>query len=94
MFNGLDVVRLAALLQKCTAIGVSGQLVSWIDRFLISRVKSAACCGATSSVREVASGVSHGSVLDNILPLVYINHVAASLSCRYKCFADDYKLYN
>ena len=34
-----------------------------------------------------------GLVLGLLLFLVYINHIASQLSCKYKIFADDLKIY-
>ena len=47
----------------------------------------------TSRNRNVLSGVPQGSVLGPILFLIYINHVASNLCCKYKIFADDLKIY-
>ena len=49
--------------------------------------------GCSSSCRGVASGVPQGSVLGPVLFLIYINHMASSLNCQYKIFADDLKIY-
>ena len=49
--------------------------------------------GMNSRDQAVLSGVPQGSVLGPILFLIYINHIASSLHCRYKIFADDLKIY-
>ena len=41
----------------------------------------------------VTSGVPQGSVLGQILFLIYVNHVVSGLKCDYQIFADDIKLY-
>ena len=41
----------------------------------------------------VTSGVPQGSCLGPVLFLIYVNHVVSGLTCRYKVFADDIKLY-
>ena len=48
---------------------------------------------ASSRPTPVTSGVPQGSCLGPALFLIYVNHVATNLSCRYKIFADDIKLY-
>ena len=49
--------------------------------------------GQRSSSKAVLSGVPQGSVLGPLLFLIYINHIASQLSCKYKIFADDLKIY-
>ena len=49
--------------------------------------------GAMSRAVQVESGVPQGSVLGPVLFLLYINHAVAELTCRYKIFADDVKIY-
>ena len=46
-----------------------------------------------SSWQSVSSGVPQGSVLGSVLFLVYVNHVVQRLTCKYKIFADDIKMY-
>ena len=42
---------------------------------------------------QVSSGVPQGSVLGPILFILYINHVTHNLTCKFKIFADDIKIY-
>ena len=46
-----------------------------------------------SSHRYVVSGVPQGSVLGPILFLIYVNSITSSVKCKWKAFADDFKLY-
>ena len=48
--------------------------------------------GNQSIVRDVSSGVPQGSVLGPVLFLFYVNHIASSVGCCWKAFADDFKL--
>ena len=41
----------------------------------------------------MASRVPQGSVLGPILFLIFVNHIASNLTCQYKIFADDLKIY-
>ena len=91
--KAFDVVRHTILLEKLRLVGVQGRLITWLTDFLVGRTMQVLVKGTTSSAAEVRSGVPQGSVLGPILFLVYINHVASSLSCSYKIFADDLKVF-
>ena len=41
----------------------------------------------------VTSGVPQGSVLGPLLFLIYINFAVSDITCSYKVFADDVKIY-
>ena len=69
------------------------QLVAWTKQFLTARQMHVRVRGSTSDRSHVASGVPQGSVLGPILFLIYVNHVVNGLTCMYKIFADDIKLY-
>ena len=57
---------------------------------IVIKVKVA---GSYSDYRNVSSGVPQGSVLGPILFLIYVNHIAANITSKYKIFADDIKMY-
>ena len=91
--KAFDVVCHTVLLRKLRSIGIHGRLLLWIERFLLGRTMQVTIQGAVSSPKSVTSGVPQGSVLGPVLFLIYINHVAAHLSCKYKIFADDLKVF-
>ena len=91
--KAFDVVCHAILLDKLRCIGISGRLLCWLQEFLSGRTMQVIVKHTLSSPKEVKSGVPQGSVLGPILFLVYINHIAANLTCQYKIFADDLKIY-
>ena len=49
--------------------------------------------GVEGPLEDVASGVPQGSVLGPLLFPIYVNHISSSLTCEWKAFADDFKLY-
>ena len=91
--KAFDTVCHNILIQKLRAIGVSQQLTNWIQQFLVARSMQVRVHGTVSCWRPVTSGVPQGSVLGPVLFLVYVNHVVQRLSCNFKIFADDIKLY-
>lgn len=91
--KAFDVVNHDILLTKLHLIGINGQILDWISSFLTGRSLQVSVMGQKSSPRLVLSGVPQGSVLGPLLFLVYINHIASQLSCKYKIFADDLKIY-
>ena len=91
--KAFDVVCHQVLLRKLSCIGIDGQLLEWLGSFLTDRTMQVCVKGQLSSQRKVLSGVPQGSVLGPLLFLIYINHIGAELSCSYKIFADDLKLY-
>ena len=91
--SAFDVVCHSILIQKFKLLGIDGQLLSWISSFLSDRVMEVCVHGHTSSTRNVYSGVPQGSVLGPLLFLFYINFIGSKLSCTYKIFADDMKLF-
>ena len=91
--KAFDKVSHVVLIQKLNEIGICPQLCNWIQHFLSARRMQVRVHQATSSWHRVYSGVPQGSVLGPQLFLIYVNHVVSGLSCRYKIFADDIKLY-
>ena len=91
--KAFDVVSHGVLLSKLESLGVGGLLLAWISAFLSGRVMSVSVSGRLSSPVDVTSGVPQGSVLGPLLFLIYINHISDGLACKFKAFADDYKLY-
>ena len=91
--KAFDVVCHNVLLEKLQLIGIDDQLLAWIYSFLSDRVMQVSVHGHMSSTRDVYSGVPQGSVLGPLLFLVYINSIGSKLSCTYKIFADDLKLF-
>ena len=53
--------------------GVQGNVLNWIQSFLIGRSQTVVLEGESSNGVQVSSGVPHGSVLGLNLFLLYIN---------------------
>lgn len=91
--KAFDVVNHEILLTKLHHVGINGQILAWISSFLSHRSMHVCVMGQRSGHRAVLSGVPQGSVLGPLLFLIYVNHIASRLSCKYKIFADDLKIY-
>ena len=91
--KAFDVVRHDILIEKLRCLGVQGCSLQWISSFLSERLMRVSVKGSLSKPRNVDSGVPQSSVLGPLLFLVYVNHIASNLSCMYKIFADDLKIY-
>ena len=91
--KAFDRVNHGVLLEKLSSIGIHSSLLAWIGSFLRDRSMYVGVSGSSSHRVGVTSGVPQGSVLGPILFLIYINYVVVGLTCHYKLFADDIKLY-
>ena len=91
--KAFDVVSHHILLEKLQELGINTDLISWIESFLIGRSMAVALDGVCSDSHPVRSGIPQGSVLGPVLFLLYVNHIASKLTCCYKIFADNLKIY-
>ena len=91
--KAFDVVSHSILLTKLHWLGIDRVLIAWIEDFLTGRSMTVAVGDSHSSLHQVKSGVPQGSVLGPVLFLLFINHIASKLTCKYKIFADDLKIY-
>ena len=91
--KAFDVVVHSILIDKLRCLGIQGTILRWVKAFLSNRYMSVCVNRQASHHRSVTSGVPQGSVLGPTLFLVYINSVASELTCNYKVFADDLKIY-
>ena len=91
--KAFDVVNHRILISKLREIGISEQVVVWVQSLIGGRSMRVAVDGVESLPREVGSGVPQGSVVGPILFLIYVNYLSAGLFSSCKSFADDFKLY-
>ena len=83
------------LLQKLRAYCVGGNLLSWIQHFLVGRKPRVTVIGKLSDWATVLSRIPQGSVLGPILILViFLNYLLEMIWSTAKIFADDTNIFN
>ena len=88
--KAFDKVDFGVVLKKLKSIGIRGKLGRWIHCFLTGRTQKVVVGGASSSIKEVISGVPQGSVLGPLIFLIMIGDIDKSvLTAFLSSFADD-----
>ena len=88
--KAFDKVDHRIVLEKLSAIGISGKLLRWIGQFLLERKQIVVVDGVKSAQSKMSSGVPQGSVLGPLLFLVLISDIDSNLKVTIAAsFADD-----
>ena len=88
--KAFDTVSHDILLQKLELYGISGLALNWIKLYLSNRKQLCVIEGSTSQPRTVTCGVLQGSILGQLLFLIYINDLPACFKfSTARKFADD-----
>ncbi|BHF69028.1 hypothetical protein SprV_0301206900 [Sparganum proliferum] len=92
--KAFDSVPHQRLLHKLSRTGIRGNLLRWIESFLIGRSQIVHVGDRQSAEVAVESGVPQGSVLGPTLFIIYVNDCVSELNCDVAMFADDVKLWS
>ena len=87
--KAFDKVRYEKLIHKLHGCGIQGETLSWIKAFLNGRSQIVVLEGDCSEEVPVTSGVPQGSVLGQILFLVYTNDLHEKVKSQVRLFTDD-----
>ena len=91
--KAFDKVNHLKLLLKVTNYGIKGNTLNWIKYFLISWSRTIVLDGESSNEVPVTSEVPQGSVLCQLLFLLYINDLPDNIQSQVRLFADDTAIY-
>ncbi len=90
--KAFDKVYHKGLLFKLEQMGISGNLLKWIESYLNGRSQIVVINGVKSNPRQINASVPQGSILGPLLFLVYVNDLVCDLETTPYLFADDTSL--
>ena len=90
-----DKVPHKRLLSKLKSYKINGNIIKWIESFLLSRKQRVKINGIFSNWQNVLSGIPLGSVLGPLLFIIYINDLVevCSQGSRLFLYTDDAKIF-
>ena len=91
--KAFDRVWRKGLLHKLRGIGCLEHALKWFINYLSGRRLRVVLNGESSDWVEVEAGVPQGSILGQLLFLLYINDIVKCIGCSIRLFADDTSLY-
>jgi len=90
--KAFDKVPYRRLYEKLKSHGFGGEVLKWVENWLIGRKQRVGIDREYSDWSNVSSGVPQGSVLCPILFITYINDLDSEIISNLDKFADDTKL--
>jgi hypothetical protein len=92
--KAFDRVPKRRLISKLQHLGITKNLLAWINAFLSERTFCVRVGGSYSRPVSVHSGVPQGSVLGPLLFIAYTANLGYILRSPFATYADDIKVYN
>jgi hypothetical protein len=91
--KAFDSVPHERLILKLRSYGIEGSLLSWFRHFITGRKQGVVIRGTFSEWSPVSSGTPQGTILGQILFLIYIHDITDCILSKVKLYADDTKSY-
>ena len=92
--KAFDRIPHLRLIDRISAIGVSGSVLRWLDNFLNDRRQRVRVGTTVSELQNVTSGIVQGSVLGPTLFNIFINNIDTSVkNSKILKYADDIRIY-
>ena len=91
--KAFDSVPHKRLLKKMKDLGITGNILAWVEAFLSNRKQQVRVKTVHSTWRNVISGIPQGSVLGPTLFVIFINDMPGAIKSLCHLFADDAKVY-
>ena len=91
--KAFDSVPHRRLISKLGSYGIKGEIIEWVQDFLIGRQQRVGVMGQFSRWSAVHSGIPQGSVLGPLLFVIYINDLPVNIKSHLFMFADDTKVF-
>ena len=92
--KAFDTVPHRRLILKLQNYGVAGNVLSWIQSFLLNRYQRVVVGKTFSDLRPILSGVPQGSVIGPLLFVLFIDDIDQELESKVIKFADDVKIFS
>ena len=91
--KAFDTLNHDILLTKLRYYGIQGVALNWFQSYLTKRTQYVQYKDTSSSIREIETGVSQGSILAPLLFIINMNDIhTVSQKCTFILYADDITL--